>query len=138
VFGIGPTMYGVDPRPSGLHYGYHRLACGDWWDEDPYSSQYNQFVHVGCGVTPAFAPGSEALWTETVAYTRFAVIDFNTAPIIGGTAARGSGIFLHSWVGGATDGCVALQPTQLLRVLEWLRPADHPVIEIGINVRIGA
>ncbi|MFZ0043207.1 MAG: hypothetical protein WAK93_18000, partial [Solirubrobacteraceae bacterium] len=41
VYGIGTTMYGVDPRPSGLHYAYHRLTCGDWWDEDPYSAEYN-------------------------------------------------------------------------------------------------
>ena len=46
VFGIGATMYGNEPNPGGLHYAYHRLVCGDWWDEDPYSPQYNRFVHV--------------------------------------------------------------------------------------------
>jgi hypothetical protein len=30
-------------------------GCGDWWDEDPYSSEYNQFVHVPCGTTPRFS-----------------------------------------------------------------------------------
>lgn len=136
VFGIGATIYGNKANPGGLHYAYHRLACGDWWDEDPYSPSYNRFVHVRCGVTPAFASWSEPLWTETVAYPYFAVIRFNMHPVRGGIDAPGSGIFLHSWVGGATLGCVALLQSQLLRVLRWLRPSAHPVIEIGTEAQV--
>jgi cell wall-associated NlpC family hydrolase/L,D-peptidoglycan transpeptidase YkuD (ErfK/YbiS/YcfS/YnhG family) len=138
VFGVAGTMYGNQPNPGGLHYDYHRLACGDWWDEDPYSPQYNRFVHVPCGVTPEFAPWSEPLWTETVAYPYFAVVQFNMNPTRGGANALGSGIFLHSWVGGATEGCVALRESQLLEVLRWLRPAKHPVIEIGTDAQVRA
>jgi cell wall-associated NlpC family hydrolase/L,D-peptidoglycan transpeptidase YkuD (ErfK/YbiS/YcfS/YnhG family) len=137
VFGIGPTMYGDKPSPNGLHFAYHRLVCGDWWDEDPYSPQYNQIVHVRCGATPAFAAWSEPLWTETVAYPYFAVIQFNMNPIRAGANALGSGIFLHSWVGGATQGCVALPEGQLLDVLRWLKPSAHPVIEIGTDAEVG-
>ena len=43
-------IYGNEPDPGGLRYRYHRLVCGDWWDEDPYSPRYNHFVHVPCGV----------------------------------------------------------------------------------------
>jgi gamma-D-glutamyl-L-lysine dipeptidyl-peptidase len=136
VFGIGATMYGYEPDPGGLHYAYHRLSCGDWWDEDPYSPQYNRFVHAPCGVTPAFASWSEPLWTETVAYPYFAVVQFNMNPIRGGRDALGSGIFLHSWVGGATEGCVALREWQLLEVLRWLRRSAHPVIEIGTDAQL--
>jgi L,D-peptidoglycan transpeptidase YkuD (ErfK/YbiS/YcfS/YnhG family) len=120
-----------------LHYAYHRLVCGDWWDEDPYSPQYNRFVHVPCGVTPAFASGSEALWTEIAAYPYLAVLQFNTAPIVAGADAPGSGIFLHSWVGGATAGCIALPRARLLDVLRWLAPSAHPVIEIGVDREVG-
>ncbi len=130
VFGIGATMYGNESNPGGLHYAYHRLVCGDWWDEDPYSPQYNRFVHLRCGSTPPFAAWSEALWTETVAYPYFAVMQFNMDPIVAGANAPGSGIFLHSWVGGATEGCVALPQARLLELLRWLEPAAHPVIEI--------
>jgi len=136
VFGVGGTIYGDEPNPGRLHYAYHRLVCGDWWDEDPYSPRYNHFVHVPCEVTPAFASWSEALWTETVAYPYFAVIQFNMNPIRGGANAPGAGIFLHSWVGGATQGCVALSEVQLLRVLRWLQPSAHPVIEIGTNAQV--
>jgi gamma-D-glutamyl-L-lysine dipeptidyl-peptidase len=133
VFGIGAMMYGNEPNPGGLHYAYHRLTCGDWWDEDPYSPRYNRFVHVPCGLTPGFAAWSEPLWTETVAYPYFAVVQFNMNPIRRGANALGSGIFLHSWVGGATEGCVALPQGELLDVLRWLKPSAHPVIEIGTD-----
>lgn len=133
VFTFGATIYGNEHDPGGLHYRYRRLLCGDWWDEDPYSATYNRFVHMPCGVTPSFAPGSEALWTETRAYPYFAVIDFNVGPIRAGARAPGSGIFLHSWLNAPTQGCVALPESRLLQVLRWLRPSQHPVIEIGTN-----
>jgi L,D-peptidoglycan transpeptidase YkuD (ErfK/YbiS/YcfS/YnhG family) len=137
VFGIGATMYGNRPNPGGLHYAYHRLKCGDWWDEDPYSPRYNRFVHLPCAVTPGFASRSEPLWTETAAYPYFAVIQFNTSPVVSGTHAPGSGIFMHSWVGSATQGCVALPEAQLLKVLRWLTPSAHPVIEIATDHEVG-
>jgi L,D-peptidoglycan transpeptidase YkuD (ErfK/YbiS/YcfS/YnhG family) len=137
VYAIEPRIYGNRPDPGGLHYAYHRLACGDWWDEDPFSPGYNHFVHVRCGVTPSFAPGSEALWRKTVAYPYLAVIRFNTDPTHRGRNAPGSGIFLHSWVNGPTAGCVALARTRLLAVLRWLRPNAHPAIEIGTDHEVG-
>lgn len=137
VYGFGLTMYGNDPNPGGLHYAYHQLVCGDWWDEDPYSGEYNEFVHVACGSTPSFAAWSEALWTETTAYPYFAVIDYNMDPTVSGADAPGAGIFFHAWMGGPTEGCVALPVPELLRVLRWLDPVDHPVIEIGTDAEIG-
>jgi L,D-peptidoglycan transpeptidase YkuD (ErfK/YbiS/YcfS/YnhG family) len=136
VFGLGTTIYGNRPNPGGLHFAYHRLVCGDWWDEDPYSAMYNRFVHAPCGATPSFASWSEPLWTETVAYPYFAVIRFNMGPVRGGRRAPGSGIFLHSWVGDPTEGCVAVHEQQLVEILRWLRPAAHPVIEIGTNAQV--
>jgi L,D-peptidoglycan transpeptidase YkuD (ErfK/YbiS/YcfS/YnhG family) len=136
VFGIGSTIYGNQPDPGELHYGYHRLVCGDWWVEDPFSRLYNRFVHVACGARPSFASGSEPLWTETLAYPYFAVIRFNMQPVRRGPDAPGSGIFLHSWVRGPTAGCVALREPELLAVLRWLRPTADPVIEIGTDREI--
>ena len=59
-------------------------------------------------------------------------------PIRGGANALGSGIFLHNWVGGATEGCVALPEGELLKVLRWLRPTAHPVIEIGTSSQVSS
>jgi L,D-peptidoglycan transpeptidase YkuD (ErfK/YbiS/YcfS/YnhG family) len=136
VYGIETTIYGVQPRPAGLHYAYHRLVCGDWWDEDPFTRDYNEFVHLGCDVAPAFASWSETLWTETVAYPYFAVLRFNVDPVRGGAGAPGSGIFIHSWVGGPTAGCIALHRRQLLALLRWLRPSRHPVVAIGTDAEL--
>jgi L,D-peptidoglycan transpeptidase YkuD (ErfK/YbiS/YcfS/YnhG family) len=133
IFAIAHTLYGNAPRPRGLRERYRRLGCGDWWDEDPGSPRYNRFVVMPCGVTPAFAPGSEALWTERVAYPYFAVIDFNVHPIRRGRRAPGSGMFVHSWIGEPTAGCVAIHRPRLLSLLRWLAPSRRPVIEISIH-----
>jgi L,D-peptidoglycan transpeptidase YkuD (ErfK/YbiS/YcfS/YnhG family) len=125
-------MYGVAPNP-GVHYRYHRLVCGDWWDEDPASSGYNEFRHVRCGTRPGFGGGSEALWRSTRAYRHFALIDYNVDPAVPG---HGSAIFLHADTGSATNGCVSLPLPALVEVLRWLRPSSGPVILIGTGARL--
>ena len=128
TYRFGATMYGIAPNP-GVRFRYHRLTCGDWWDEDPGSPTYNTFRHVGCGVAPAFGGGSEALWRISPQYRYFAVIDYNAHPIVAG---RGSAIFLHVAV-GATAGCVSLPERQLVQLLRWLRPAERPLLRLGIT-----
>lgn len=127
IYGIGSTMYGNQPNP-GVRYAYHQLVCGDWWDEDPSSPEYNTFQHVPCGSTPPFGGDSEALWTETAPYPSFAVIDYNTAPIVPGA---GSGIFFHADTGSATAGCVAIPLSDLDLALDWLNPALQPLFAMG-------
>ena len=97
-------MYGTGPDP-GVRFRYHRLVCGDWWDEDPVSPTYNTFRHVACGTTPAFGAGSEALWRATDVYSTLAVVRYNADPVVRGA---GSAIFLHADNGLATTGCVSL------------------------------
>jgi len=60
------------------------------------------------------------------AYDYAAVIAYNTARRPG----LGSAIFLHAGTGTATAGCVSLPASGLIRVLRWLRPAEHPTITI--------
>jgi L,D-peptidoglycan transpeptidase YkuD (ErfK/YbiS/YcfS/YnhG family) len=126
IYPIGTTMYGTNPNPGTL-FAYHQLVCGDWWDEDPASPQYNTFQHIACGVTPSFGGDSEALWTEGNAYPSMAVIDFNTPS----TGPIGSGMFLHTDLGAPTQGCVSLPYADLVTVLTWLNPSRHPVIVMG-------
>ena len=118
TFGLGPVVYGLDPDP-GVSRTYHRLVCGDWWDEDARSPSYNTFRHVACGTSPPFRGGSEALWQITPAYRLFALIQYNVAPVVPG---RGSAIFLHVDTGRATNGCVSLPIDELRTVLRRLRP----------------
>ena len=129
AFPFGRVVYGVAADP-GVRYAYHRLVCGDWWDEDPASATYNTFRHVRCGARPPFGGGSERLWTYATAYRHFAVIDYNAHPVVAG---RGSAIFLHADTGHATNGCVSLPLAQLQRALRWLRPSTRPLIAIGTS-----
>jgi L,D-peptidoglycan transpeptidase YkuD (ErfK/YbiS/YcfS/YnhG family) len=118
TYRIGPVLYGLAAVP-GSTLRFHRLVCGDWWDEDPRSRTYNRFRHVACGTSPPFRGGSEALWRERVAYRAFATIAYNTAPAVPG---RGSAIFLHVDTGRATNGCVSLAHAALRAALLRLRP----------------
>ena len=131
AYAIGPVVYGTAGDP-GVRYAYHRLVCGDWWDEDPSSRTYNRFRHVACGTRPPFRGESEALWTIP-AYRHFAVIQYNVAPVVPG---RGSAIFLHDTVGAVTNGCVSVAPARLDLILRWLDPAAGPLIVIGTSAEI--
>jgi L,D-peptidoglycan transpeptidase YkuD (ErfK/YbiS/YcfS/YnhG family) len=126
---LGATVYGIAPDP-GVRLAYHRLVCGDWWDEDPGSPGYNTFRHVTCGTRPAFRGASEALWRISPQYRYFAVIEYNAHPVVPG---RGSAIFLHVSTGRPTAGCVSLPESQLLRLLRWLRPSPRPAIVLQLS-----
>jgi len=134
AFAIGPVFYGVGPDP-GFRYPYHRLVCGDWWDEDPASPSYNTFVHVPCGASPPFGGSSEALWRSTQAYVHFAFVEYNAHPALPGL---GSAIFIHADLGHPTNGCISLPAAQLTQVLGWPRPGAHPRVVIGTAARIQA
>ena len=127
IFGFLRTMYGVAPRP-GVHYAYRRVVCGDWWVEDPASPYYNRFRHVRCGSSPPFRTTSEDLSRSPTAYRHFAVIAYNTSPVVPGL---GSGIFFHVSTGRPTLGCVSLPLPRLVAALGWLRPGSAPLIAIG-------
>jgi L,D-peptidoglycan transpeptidase YkuD (ErfK/YbiS/YcfS/YnhG family) len=132
AFGIGPVIYGAAPDP-GVAYRYQRLDCGDWWDEDPSSPAYNTFVQLRCGERPSFGGASEPLWLSPSAYAYFALIDYNTRPVVPGA---GSAIFIHVSFGAPTDGCVALPRGELVELLRWLAPSRSPLIVIGTAARI--
>jgi len=128
TFAIGAVTYGVAPNP-GTKLAYHRLVCGDWWDEDASSPAYNRFRHVPCGVRPSFGGDSEALWLQTRAYAHLAVVEYNASPTVPG---RGSAIFIHADVGAPTNGCVSVPLADLDALLRWLRPGLAPAVAIRV------
>ena len=124
IYRIGPVVYGNAPNPGFRGY-YHRLVCGDWWDEDPTSPAYNTFQHVPCGQSPPFGGDSEALWTEGTYYPSFAVVEYNAQPVV---PYAGSAIFVHADTGAPTTGCVSIPLADLNTLLRWLDPARWPTI----------
>jgi L,D-peptidoglycan transpeptidase YkuD (ErfK/YbiS/YcfS/YnhG family) len=115
-------FFGVSPSP-GVAFRYRHAYPYDYWDDDPASARYNEWVDAR-----AVNPGENPERMHDVpAYDYAAVIAYNTAR----TPGLGSAIFLHVGTGTATAGCVSLPRSELVKVLRWLSPADNPRISIS-------
>ena len=114
-------FFGVDPNP-GVSFSYRHAYPYDYWDDDPASPRYNEWVNTRTQNAGAYPEPMH----QVPAYDYAAVIAYNTARVPG----RGSAIFLHVGTGTATAGCVSLPTSELLAVLRWLGPADNPRITI--------
>ncbi len=115
-------FFGVLANP-GVHFPWRHAYAYDYWDDDPRSPRYNEWVDTrtqNAGARP------EPMH-NVPAYDYGAVIAYNTAR----TPGLGSAIFLHVGTGGPTAGCVSLPAAELLRVLRWLSPKDDPTITIA-------
>lgn len=114
--------FGVQSKLA-FAFPFRHAYSYDYWDDDPASPRYNEWVNIHrhrAGANP------EPMH-QVPAYDYAAVIAYNTARVPG----RGSAIFLHVGTGSATAGCVSLPRSELIKVLRWLRPADHPAIAIS-------
>jgi len=87
------------------------LAPHDGWCDDPAHADYNRMVRL------PHDGRHEALWRNDAVYNVISVLGWNDDPVEPG---RGSAIFLHVARPNLapTDGCVALELTHLLEVLE--------------------
>ena len=122
TYGLG-FFFGVRPSP-GVAFGYRRARSYDFWDDDPASPRYNEWVD-----RRRHDPGrNPEPMDQQPAYDYAAVIRYNVARVPG----LGSAIFLHVGTGSATAGCVSLPPRQLLAILRWLRPGQSPRITIRV------
>jgi len=124
--------FGVGADPD-TKMPYHVVTSEDWWDEDPTSAYYNQMREASQGgfhLTQDGPDGSEQLIDYPVQYHNALVINFNMDPAVRG---RGAGIFLHDLgpEAGPTAGCVAVPEVTMTRIMQWIDPAQHPVIAIG-------
>jgi L,D-peptidoglycan transpeptidase YkuD (ErfK/YbiS/YcfS/YnhG family) len=121
TFGFG-FFFGVLPNP-GVRFRYRQSQPYDFWDDDPVSPHYNEWVNQRRA-----DPGLDPEPMDVSGYDYGAVIAYNSAR----TPGLGSGIFLHVNIGIATAGCVTLPMGELLRVLRWLDPARSPRIRMGV------
>ena len=108
----------------GFHLRYRQIHPYDFWDDDPASPTYNEWVD-----SRRARPGRNPEPMDVSAYADGMVIGYNT----GRTPGLGSAIFLHLNIGIATAGCVTLPPAELLPLLRWLNPARSPEIRMGVR-----
>ena len=121
TYGIS-FFFGVQPD-RGFAFSFRHAHTYDYWDDDPASPRYNEWVNAR-----KHDPGARPEPLHQVpAYDYAAVIAYNTARVSG----LGSAIFLHVGTGNATAGCVSLPRARLIKILRWLRPRDHPRIAIS-------
>jgi L,D-peptidoglycan transpeptidase YkuD (ErfK/YbiS/YcfS/YnhG family) len=97
------------------------LRRNDGWCEDPGHGRYN------CAIRLPSSAGHESMWREDNLYDLVGVFDWNMRPRIRG---RGSAIFLHLCRSGygPTAGCVALEKSDLLRLLTACGPRPEMLI----------
>ena len=119
--GDGATPVGLMPLRMVLYRADRGAAPGcavpvrtilphDGWCDDPADAAYNRPVRLPIDAS------AEALWRDDAVYDIIGVLGWNDAPV---RPRLGSAIFLH--VARAdfapTEGCVALAPDDLRRVL---------------------
>jgi L,D-peptidoglycan transpeptidase YkuD (ErfK/YbiS/YcfS/YnhG family) len=118
-----PYLFGAGRNP-GFRFRYRQIRPYDFWDDDPASPRYNEWVD-----SRHASPGRNPEPMAVSAYNDGMVIGYNTAR----TPGLGSAIFLHLNIGIATAGCVTLPPAELLPLLHWLDAARSPRIRMGIR-----
>ena len=116
-------LYRTDRLPSpetGLPVA--AIAEDDGWCDDPQDGAYNQAVQL------PYAASHERLWRDDEIYDLIVVLGHNDTPVRSGL---GSAIFLHCARPdfSPTEGCIALAPETLLRLLAGAGPGDRVVIE---------
>jgi L,D-peptidoglycan transpeptidase YkuD (ErfK/YbiS/YcfS/YnhG family) len=87
------------------------LTPQDGWCDDIHDKHYNQFI------TLPYKGRHEKLWRGDHVYDLILVVGYNDGPIRSGL---GSAIFVHLLraEGIPTEGCVALYPQDLLKVIQ--------------------
>lgn len=97
------------------------LSPADGWCDDPGDPAYNRPVRL------PFAASHERMWRDDGLYDLVVVLGYNDDPVRPGA---GSAIFMHvaSPDYGPTEGCIALSPEDLRRVLR--RCSTGSLIEV--------
>jgi L,D-peptidoglycan transpeptidase YkuD (ErfK/YbiS/YcfS/YnhG family) len=116
TFPLRYALYRADKmrRPStGL--ALKKIAPNAGWCDAPSHPRYNQFV------SHPFPASAEKIWRNDQLYDVVVVIGHNDRPR---TRSGGSAIFLHIARDGfkPTEGCVALRPCDMRKVLALLGP----------------
>jgi L,D-peptidoglycan transpeptidase YkuD (ErfK/YbiS/YcfS/YnhG family) len=151
TFRISAT-FGLKANP-GITMSYKLADADDYWVGDNKDAKtYNMFQPSASSKRTWRKGEAERLAAYPTQYEFAAIINFNrpAAATVKWDAVRsqyvtskpadtklGSAIFLHVNGAGSTAGCVSLRRADLLKVLTWLDPAQHPRIVMATKADIG-
>jgi L,D-peptidoglycan transpeptidase YkuD (ErfK/YbiS/YcfS/YnhG family) len=104
------------------------IALDDGWCDAPGDLAYNRPVKL------PFPASAERLWRDDRAYDLVVILGYNDEPVVAGA---GSAIFAHLAKPdfSPTEGCVALDPGDLIHLLAHARPGD--ALRVSPNARRG-
>ena len=125
VFKLG-TIYTYDPSlPEGAQYPFHQVTAADAWVDDVSSPDYNRFVTIPDPANPPPWFDKMKMRHGDFAYHWLVEIRHNADPP---AAGAGSAIFFHIRRGETrpTSGCTTMAEPELVKMIRWLRAADHP------------
>ena len=116
--------FGYDAQVS-TRMPYRQVTSEDKFIDDPHSPDYNAWVRG-----PTNARSFERMLRDDAQYELGLVLRYNMDPVIPG---KGSAIFLHIWKSPqtATAGCIAMAKQDMVEILNWLNPRDHPRVVIN-------
>jgi L,D-peptidoglycan transpeptidase YkuD (ErfK/YbiS/YcfS/YnhG family) len=144
------TAFGRLPDP-GAKLPYTQVDRNDAWTYNPkVPSTYNLFQDVDRNWR-SYGGYVEHLWQLGPQYDYVVTMSFNepkgqiTRSSTGvrrtdqpSNTKRGGGIFLHVSKGEPTVGCVSMPRADMRRIVQWLDPAAHPVVVIGLEANLKA
>lgn len=119
MFSLG-TAFGTSKGPphAEVRWPWRQTTKGDVFVDDPQSKAYNTWQLE----TPEHDWKSREDLTQ---YELGIVVEHNRAQLAG----AGSAIFIHSLASSRpTTGCTGLATSDLIELLRWLRPEQHPVL----------
>ena len=122
-YNLRRVLYRADRMPAPqTALPCREIRADDGWCDDPADPAYNRPVRL------PYPASHETLLREDGLYDLILVLGHNDAPPIPGA---GSAIFLHCKRGEyePTEGCVALDPADVKRLLSLAKPGDALIIE---------
>lgn len=135
--------FGLAANP-GAHLPYRRADKNDYWVGDRKDPKtYNMYEPAATAHRTWRISQAERLAAYPTQYAYAAVIDFNRPDPKSITfsaklqeyvtnrpskVGAGAAIFLHVKGKGSTAGCVSVSKTNMIKLLRWLDPAQHPRI----------
>mgnify|MGYP002763803624 CR=1 FL=1 len=118
--------FGINSNPgSGLPYRV--LDESEYWVDDENSPYYNTMQF---GEPNGRWSSAEHLSSMGRSYCYSIVVDYNRWPVIPG---KSSAIFLHVDVGVPTWGCIAVEESKMVKILNWISSSANPKIILDFS-----